>query len=432
MKCPYCGAENNDGAKFCKECGKSIQKSFNYVCPKCGSPVEEKSKFCDNCGLELAWVDVDYDRIPVPIKHKDSKVKQAGQQEQRSMPQLIASIVTASLVFVSLLNMFIGLFGDVMVTKISSSALTSVQFTYFFGDAAKRYSSIPDGEMYRFMKGLMVVHHVLYFLMFAAVIGTIIALAIVITFNFIKGKKLCVKPLLIPMIASLAYTAYTLAIYGAYYNYPSIASEEITIGYGPVLVVVGAMIGALALISSSFYKWPLSKHKILQHSFFAGAMIFLIIACSFLVVAPISIKTFDETGTMTEMARLSPFYLLQAAISAKESSGNAPAYYAASILAFTFSLVAIIACLFAIYSMKKQRIIAIILGVASIPMLIVPSLVLAHDYAFATVASGCTIKFGITPSAIVYAVFVGLFAVSLIVSMILKKKASGVEEPQQA
>ena len=432
MKCPYCGAENNDGAKFCKECGKSIQKSFNYVCPKCGSPVEEKSKFCDNCGLELAWVDVDYDRIPVPIKHKDNKVKQVGQQEQRSMPQLIASIVTASLVFVSLLIMFIGLFGDVMVTKISGSALTTTQFTYFFGDAAKRYSTAPDESMYRLMKGVMVVHHILYFLMFAAVIGTIIALAIVITFNFIKKKKLVVKPLLIPMIASLAYTAYTLAIYGVYYNYPSIASEEITIGYGPVLAVVGAMIGALALISGSFYKWPLSKQKILQHSFFTSAMIFLMIACSFLVVAPVSIKVFDGTGTMTEAARFSPFYLLEAAISYRDSNGGVPAYYAASIMAFIFSLFAIVVCLFALYLMKKQRVLAIILGVVSIPMIIVPSIVLAHDYAFAVVASEQTIHFGITPTAIAYGVFIGLFAISLLVSMIMKKKASGVEEPQEA
>lgn len=434
MKCPYCGAENSNGAKFCKECGKSIEKTFNYICPKCGSPVEEKSKFCQNCGLELAWVDVDYDKIPIPIKHGANKVKPVGEQGQRSMSQLIASIVTASLVFISLLIMFIGLFGNVMRTTLNGTELASNQFTYFFGDAAKNYSSMPqDSQYYNFLKTLMIMHHVLYFLMFAAIIGTIIALAIVITFNFIKGKKVCVKPLLIPMIASLAYTAYTLLVYGMYQNSVSYGlSQTIALSNGPITVVVGAMVGVLALISSTFYDWPLNKTKIVQHSFFASSMIFLMVACAFLVVAPVSLKNYDDSGTMTFVYRLSSVYLLESAISEIESSGVAPSYFAAAIMGFVFMLLAVIVNLFAVYLMKKQRVLAIILGVASIPMIVIPSLVLAHDYAFAVVASGATIHFGIAPTVIVYIVFVALFAVSLIVSMILKKKASGVEEPQEA
>ena len=427
MKCPYCGAENNDSAKFCKECGKSIEKTYDFVCPKCGSPVEEKSKFCNNCGLELAWVDADYDRIPVPVKYKDNKVKQAGQQEQRSTPQLIASIVTASLVFISLLIMFIGLFGDVMRSVSAGVELSKNQFTYFFGDAAKNYASSSNSESFKFLKALMVLHHIFYFLMFAAVIGTIIALAIVITFNFIKGKKLFVKPLLIPMIASLAFTAYTIVAYCVFVG-DSTYGVQLTIGSGPITVTIGAILGVLALLSSTFYKWPLSKQKILQHSFFGVSMIFLMIGCTFLMNSSISLKEFQESGSLVMAIQTSPTYLIEAALGVIDSGNPSPSYYGSAIMALVFSFLAVASCLLALYLMKKQRILAIVLGVASIPMVIVPSIVVAHDYAFAVVESGETIHFGITSNAIAYAIFIGLFGVSLLTSMIIGKKAPEAEQ----
>ena len=420
MKCPYCGAENNDSAKFCKECGKSIQKEFNYICPKCGAPVEEKSKFCDNCGLDLAWVDADYDKIPIPVNHKQNKVKANAASGKRSIPQLVASIVTASLIFISLLLMFIGLFGDVFTFKMVGYPEQKIQFTYFFGDATKNLSSLGDTENAKFAKALLILHHVFYFLMFASIIATIIALAIIIPFNFVKGKKVTVKPLLIPIIASIIFTGYTQIAFIIRQS-----SEGLYVGSGPILVSIGAMFGALAIIASDFYNWPLNLKKILERSFFGAAMIFLIAACSFLIVSPISLRINENPATVT-----SPVYILEQACAEIDNGHLNPAYYGSAVLAFTFCLLSIIVVGLSVYFMNIQKVVGMILPVLAIPMIAVPSIIVAHDYAVATVTSGQTMYFNVSAYVIVFTVFIGIYVSLLIASLILDKKAK--QEPVNA
>src|SRR5215475_12936721 len=49
MRCPACGNENRDGAKFCRGCGASFQSA----CPKCGANLSPEDRFCDSCGYRL-------------------------------------------------------------------------------------------------------------------------------------------------------------------------------------------------------------------------------------------------------------------------------------------------------------------------------------------------------------------------------------------
>jgi double zinc ribbon protein len=46
MRCPSCGNENREGAKFCRGCGASFQSA----CPKCGATLSPEDHFCDSCG----------------------------------------------------------------------------------------------------------------------------------------------------------------------------------------------------------------------------------------------------------------------------------------------------------------------------------------------------------------------------------------------
>lgn len=54
LKCPKCGAEIAENAKFCLECGEKIQKpdSDMITCPGCGKLVK-KAKFCFECGYKF-------------------------------------------------------------------------------------------------------------------------------------------------------------------------------------------------------------------------------------------------------------------------------------------------------------------------------------------------------------------------------------------
>lgn len=54
MNCKFCGAEVEEGAKFCPNCGKNLEEaSEKKKCPQCGAELEKDAKFCLKCGCSL-------------------------------------------------------------------------------------------------------------------------------------------------------------------------------------------------------------------------------------------------------------------------------------------------------------------------------------------------------------------------------------------
>jgi membrane protease subunit (stomatin/prohibitin family) len=52
-KCAKCGSANAAGAKFCNDCGASLEVSSQTVaCMKCGATLQSGSKFCTECGAK--------------------------------------------------------------------------------------------------------------------------------------------------------------------------------------------------------------------------------------------------------------------------------------------------------------------------------------------------------------------------------------------
>lgn len=49
MKCRCCQAQNEEGARFCENCGARLEES----CPACGAPVTAGKNFCRSCGAAL-------------------------------------------------------------------------------------------------------------------------------------------------------------------------------------------------------------------------------------------------------------------------------------------------------------------------------------------------------------------------------------------
>jgi Double zinc ribbon/Adenylate and Guanylate cyclase catalytic domain len=54
MKCPSCGCENREGAKFCGDCAALLAEAL--VCAKCGTANPKGRKFCDSCGNRIGDV----------------------------------------------------------------------------------------------------------------------------------------------------------------------------------------------------------------------------------------------------------------------------------------------------------------------------------------------------------------------------------------
>ena len=59
MFCVHCGAQQEDGAKFCTSCGKPLDteeqkpEKQNVFCVHCGAQQEGDSRFCTSCGKPL-------------------------------------------------------------------------------------------------------------------------------------------------------------------------------------------------------------------------------------------------------------------------------------------------------------------------------------------------------------------------------------------
>jgi class 3 adenylate cyclase/tetratricopeptide (TPR) repeat protein len=60
MQCHCCQAENEDGARFCENCGARLEAS----CPACGAPVSAGKNFCRSCGASLTTASAQ----PAPVE----------------------------------------------------------------------------------------------------------------------------------------------------------------------------------------------------------------------------------------------------------------------------------------------------------------------------------------------------------------------------
>jgi len=54
IRCPSCGKPVREGAKFCDNCGASLQ----LTCPECKEALRPGAKFCDTCGAPVEAVPV--------------------------------------------------------------------------------------------------------------------------------------------------------------------------------------------------------------------------------------------------------------------------------------------------------------------------------------------------------------------------------------
>src|ERR671930_2075916 len=74
MRCSACGTQNEEGRKFCGECGAALR----IACPACGTANTPGAKFCGECGAALG---------PVPV------AAPAPSAERRLVTALFADLV---------------------------------------------------------------------------------------------------------------------------------------------------------------------------------------------------------------------------------------------------------------------------------------------------------------------------------------------------
>lgn len=56
MYCPKCESENPDGARFCVNCGTSLETEHGFPCQSCGTDLPPSAQFCFSCGTEVGGI----------------------------------------------------------------------------------------------------------------------------------------------------------------------------------------------------------------------------------------------------------------------------------------------------------------------------------------------------------------------------------------
>jgi class 3 adenylate cyclase len=92
MKCPSCGSENREGAKFCGDCAAPLAVAL--ACRSCGTANPKGRKFCDSCGQPLAEPTAPDPRSYTP-KHIAEKIlssRSALEGERKQVTVLFADL----------------------------------------------------------------------------------------------------------------------------------------------------------------------------------------------------------------------------------------------------------------------------------------------------------------------------------------------------
>lgn len=83
MKCIKCGAELEESAVFCRECGTKIQYNREKrFCSKCGARLNGNEKFCTNCGAEINFNNAEPSENVSYEKPKNNEKATAESQEK--------------------------------------------------------------------------------------------------------------------------------------------------------------------------------------------------------------------------------------------------------------------------------------------------------------------------------------------------------------
>lgn len=95
MKCNHCNVELENGARFCHNCGNSIEglSQPKATCNQCGGELKESENFCSNCGApvrEVQQAPMQHD-IKQNINH--SSEQNANKLGKIAMCSTIAAIV---------------------------------------------------------------------------------------------------------------------------------------------------------------------------------------------------------------------------------------------------------------------------------------------------------------------------------------------------
>ena len=122
-----CNTTFEDGTNFCPKCGSKLVDVD--VCPQCGSPISKEDVFCKKCGHRLKEEVKKEEPAPVAAKAPEEP------KERSEKPLQIMNMVICGVLFLVILFLFIGVWGDMYQLYSSTLGMrATIGINYFVHD----------------------------------------------------------------------------------------------------------------------------------------------------------------------------------------------------------------------------------------------------------------------------------------------------------
>lgn len=98
MKCPKCGNEIENGAKFCPVCGAAQYPPETIRCPGCGTEMDCRASFCPVCGRAVGGQSNTWYNAPPNSRYAAEPIGYRAPIQRRSIPLcLVLSVITCGI-----------------------------------------------------------------------------------------------------------------------------------------------------------------------------------------------------------------------------------------------------------------------------------------------------------------------------------------------
>ena len=351
--CPSCHKEVKPDDKYCRYCGTKINRI--HVCSQCGKQLEGDESFCSKCGTKLEG--------PGFILNKKRRSKGENNDGNIKENSIVNYILYGVIAVVAIL-LVIGMFGDI-VTASAGEIKNSQTISYFFGEGARNLETIKSAykypEYYNFVFSIFIIENILYFVGLVGLISSIGYACFAIYKSFKEKTRMKSSPIIFMAISVLPY----VAIVGinsliSLKEMGGIVSVSSVFGWGPILLIVGSMIG---LASISFIDIYENRNGILSA---------VILVCGLAHALCVSTKYSASNATL----EVSGFYLLSNIIQpfSQGTVEELPEGFSILLTGYALSLVAIISLVSQVFFAHRQRkISSLIFGFLSLILCIVSS-----------------------------------------------------------
>lgn len=367
-------------------------------CPKCNKEIEDDTYFCPHCGTKI------HRKIDTS---SDNKVA-------FNFAFIIAFSLLALFIFVGMFGEIIRISGETKNGEFAS--YSDLPIKYFYGYSYKALQHSKGYIEYPFRLVVFIIENIIYFGGLLSLMTSIVFMAI----NFFKvardNKEMKLFPIYGLLISALPYL-FLVSIE----SFRFVATDRIVFryyGWGPILIIVGCLGAAVALLTFNILKSNKTKtdmFNVVLKEIVPILLVSMVVFCLWgdtvgILLRPVAPKVNSYTYNPMDIAYT--YYKNYSSAEMPKNANNA----LAGLIMVSISALLFISSLFSIY--KKKTLITTLIVSVALAVFVVGTIYSCIAYK----NHGSLTRYQIGGPAIAAYVLGGLAIVALITSLVMQRK----------